>query len=261
MEKKISVLMTVFNAEKFIKESISSILNQSYRNFELIIVDDFSKDNSSRIISSFSDDRIKFFNSQNKLGRTKALNFGLKKCSSDFIAIQDADDISNENRLMKAAEIFENNIDIGLVCSDYEIFGEDHKKLVKTYTNYNITKFFSRLKYKNLIPHSSIMFKRDYFEKDFLYDESYIYAQDYNLILKFLKRSKIFLIREKLVKIRNHKDNMSNAELYKTTRIKEDLRLLRLSENYFNSNFKEALIINFFKIKNYLKLILNKLGV
>ena len=64
--------MTVFNAEKFIKESILSILNQTYRNFELIIVDDFSKDDSSKIISEFSDERIKFFKSKNKLGRTKA---------------------------------------------------------------------------------------------------------------------------------------------------------------------------------------------
>ena len=106
-----------------------------------------------------------------------------------------------------------------------------------------------------------LTFKRDYFEKDFLCDESYIYAQDCNLILKFLKNSKIFLIHEKLVKIRNHKDNMSNIKLYKNTRIKEDLRLLRLSENYFKSSFEETLIINFFKVKNYLKLILVKLGV
>lgn len=260
MEKKISVLMTVFNAEKFIKESILSILNQTYRNFELIIVDDLSKDDSSRIISDFSDDRIKFFKSKNKLGRTKALNFGLKKCSSNFIAIQDADDISNIERLMKTAKIFENNLDIGLVCSDYEKFS-DHKKSEETLSNYDMKKFFSILKYKNLIPHSSITFKRDYFEKDFLYDESYIYAQDYDLILKFLKNSKIFLINEKLVKIRNHKDNMSNIKLYKDIRIKEDLRLLRLSENYFKSNFEETLIINFFKVKNYLKLILVKLGV
>ena len=103
--------------------------------------------------------------------------------------------------------------------------------------------------------------KIDYFEKDFLYDESYIYAQDYDLILKFLKNSKIFLINEKLVKIRNHKDNMSNIKLYKNIRIKEDLRLLRISENYFRFNFEETLIINFFKVKNYLKLILVKLGV
>ena len=84
MEKRISTLMTVFNAEKFISQSIKSILRQTHKNFELIIIDDFSDDSSAKIISEFKDDRIRFFKLKKKFGRTKALNYGLKKCTSDF---------------------------------------------------------------------------------------------------------------------------------------------------------------------------------
>ena len=93
--------MTVFNCEDFLKYSIKSILGQTYKNFELIIVNDCSTDGTSNIIKSFKDERIKSFNLQKRLGRTKALNFGLDKCISNFIAIQDADDISHKNRLNK----------------------------------------------------------------------------------------------------------------------------------------------------------------
>ena len=101
MKKHISVLMTVYNAERYLKDSIESILLQTYKEFELIIIDDFSSDKSKRIIEKFEDKRLKFFPLERKLGRTKSLNFGLDKCRFDLIAIQDADDISHVDRLIK----------------------------------------------------------------------------------------------------------------------------------------------------------------
>ena len=95
MLNKISVLMTVYNGERYLKKSIKSILDQTHINFEFIIVDDYSDDASVAVVENFNDKRINF-KLENKFGRTKALNFGLKKCNSDFIAIQDADDISNK---------------------------------------------------------------------------------------------------------------------------------------------------------------------
>ena len=73
MDKRISTLMTVFNAENFISQSIKSILSQTHKNFEFIIIDDFSDDSSAKIINEFKDDRIKFFKLEKKLGRTKSL--------------------------------------------------------------------------------------------------------------------------------------------------------------------------------------------
>ena len=133
MEKRISTLMTVFNAEKFISQSIKSILRQTHKNFELIIIDDFSDDSSAKIISEFKDDRIRFFKLKKKFGRTKALNYGLKKCTSDFIAVQDADDVSEFNRFSESLKVLNNNHDIGLVFSDYKLINENNSPLSKKF--------------------------------------------------------------------------------------------------------------------------------
>ena len=115
---KISVLMTVCNCEVYIKDSIRSILSQTYSNLELIIIDDKSNDNTVQNVKDIIDSRIKLFTLEKKLGRTKALNFGLKKCSSNFIAIQDADDISENLRLEKQINELQKNDDLGLVGAD-----------------------------------------------------------------------------------------------------------------------------------------------
>ena len=95
--------MTVYNTERYLAKSINSILNQKFKNFELIIVDDFSTDESGKILKKFKNKRIKKFFLKKHIGRTPALNFGLKKCKGEFIAILDSDDISLRNRLFSQA--------------------------------------------------------------------------------------------------------------------------------------------------------------
>ena len=98
-------------------------------------------------------------------------------------------------------------------------------------------------------------------QKEFFYDENFIYAQDYDLILKFLKGSNICFIPEILVKIRLHKENMSYNEIYKKNRIVEYIKLLNFTEKNIKNSFKEYILIKYFKFKNFLKLLLNLLGV
>lgn len=216
MENKISVVMTVYNAEKYIAESIQSILDQTYRDFELLIVDDFSNDKSINIAKQFKDNRIKIFRLKKRHGRTKALNYALNNCLNNFIAIQDADDVSNKNRLLESLNQFKENKELGLVCSEFEIIDKNNILMEKKRNPTELKKFFSKTKYLNLIPHSSITFNRFGISKQkFFYDESFLYAQDFHLILQFLKNSKISLINKKLVKIRHHKENMSNVDEYK----------------------------------------------
>ena len=102
MRNKISVLMTVYNCEIFIDHSINSILEQSYSDFEFIVINDCSEDKTLEKLKKFNDKRIKIFNLQERLGRTKALNYGLSKCENDIISIQDADDVSDRERLAKS---------------------------------------------------------------------------------------------------------------------------------------------------------------
>ena len=228
MNNKISVLMTVYNCEKYVLESIQSILSQTYNNFEFIIVDDMSDDKTKIIIDSIDDKRIRFIKSSKKLGRTKALNYGLQNCSSKFIAVQDADDVSHISRLENCMKIFDENNKIGLISTSFNFInftGEVEQidnNLIKSRSK------IGKLKFINFIPHSSIVFKRDDFEKNLFYDERFLYAQDYHLILKFLKYSEIYLLNKNLVNIRRHSENMSNDILYRKIRVKENLNLLFL---------------------------------
>ena len=127
MREKISVLMTVYNAEKYIKKSVQSIISQSYKNLELLIVDDCSTDKSLELIKRFKDKRIRLLALKKHIGRTKSLNYGLKKIKNSFIAIFDADDISYKNRLECQLKFLKKNLDIDLIGTWYELIDGQNK--------------------------------------------------------------------------------------------------------------------------------------
>lgn len=261
MTNKISVLMTVFNCEIYLKKSIQSILSQTYDNFEFIIVDDCSTDKSVEILKSINDKRLKIYKLKKKHGRTKALNFGLKKCNTNIISIQDADDISDNNRLKKTMNILDKNQNIGLVFTNFDFINSEDE-IIKDRKSFIRPKYFrSDLTYMNVIAHSSITFKRNILSNEkIFYDESYIYAQDYHLILRFLKDNKLFFINEKLLKIRDHTQNMSNLKFYAKIRLLENLKLLKFSKKNLNLNFSNKFNIKLNEFKNYFKLLKNYLG-
>lgn len=110
----ISVLMPVYNSEKYLNEAIESILNQTFVDFEFIIINDASNDNSENIIESYQDSRIKYFKNEKNLGVAKTLNKGLKLAQGKYIARMDSDDISLPERLYKQFKFMEvyNDIDV-----------------------------------------------------------------------------------------------------------------------------------------------------
>lgn len=247
--------MTAYNSEKYIELSIKSILKQTYKNFELIIVNDFSSDSTLEILKKIKDKRLKIFNLKKRFGRTNALNFGLKKCKSNIIAIQDSDDISLENRLQLSIKELEKDKELGLVGTSCSFINSKGKKINILNKINSINQKIKSIKFFNSIPHSSIIFKKNKL-KSLSYNVSYIYAQDYELILRFIRYSKIKIIDKKVLKVRLHKNNMSNNFKYKKFRIKEDLRLLTYSLKYLKPNFFEMKNIFYLKFKNYIKLII-----
>ena len=232
------------NEEKFIKKSINNILNQTYLNYELVIVDDNSADNTADIIRSFNDPRIRFFELAKPLGRTKSLNFGLKKSKGQFIAIQDGDDISIDTRLKSSMKIFEKNPDIELIGTKAELIDQNDKYLGEYASKYFLKFDQKKLKIINFLFNTSFIFK-----KKFFYDEEYIYAQDYKMLLQFLLKSKIFVIKEKLVKIRIHKNSMSHDVNLSKTRLLEKINLLDYVKTNFKNTIEEMIKINFIRLK------------
>lgn len=185
-DPKISIIMSVFNAEKYLAESITSILKQSYTNFELLIIDDKSGDNTLEILTSFEkkDGRIKIIVNDTNKGLTKNLNHLLQIADGDYIARMDADDISINHRFEKQIEFFKFHPDIDILGSYSYNINEEGKVIGERkvpITNEEILKILPVL---NPMTHPTVMFRRVAIEKLHGYDEKYRTSQDYSLWFK-----------------------------------------------------------------------------
>lgn len=194
--------MPVYNAERFLNYSISSIIDQTYSNFELIIVNDNSNDNSEKIINSFCklDKRIHYFSFKKKSGITKCLNFGIRKSKGFYIARMDADDFSYPDRLKVQVEFLKKNSSIDLVGSQAKYFGNFNcfSKLVPI--NSDDCKSF--IIFKNPLIHSSILIKKKVLK--FLGNYKNYYTEDYYLWSELLFKFKAINLKKNLLKYRTH---------------------------------------------------------
>lgn len=205
---KISVLMSVYNGEKFISESINSILNQTYKDFEFIIVNDGSTDNTLSLINSFNDSRIKVINQKNK-GLTKSLNIGIKNSKAGLIARIDADDFCDKDRLKLQYEFFKKT---NLVLLGTLVYFKTNNSLIKSkyLTDEQIIESF---KTKNPFSHSSVMFKKEEFLKIGGYNEKMKLAQDYDAWIRLSKTGKLSMINKHLVTIRLSSKSISRKKI------------------------------------------------
>lgn len=256
MKKKIniSILMTVYNSQEFVLKSIKSILNQSYKNFKLIIVNDGSNDNTKNILKKFNKRKnIKIFNLKKNIGRTNALNFGLKRCKTKYIAILDADDVSLKNRLKIQFNFLEKNTNIHLVFSSIKWIDRDSKVIKEKKAS---QKDINNLVVLNSINHSSIMFRSIVLKKIKFYPKEFIYAQDYAFLLKVFKYFKISFLQNCLCHIRQHNLNMTNNLSLKKIIINEQLKLYNWSLNNIIITIDQKILIKFNIIKLKIKQLL-----
>jgi glycosyltransferase involved in cell wall biosynthesis/radical SAM superfamily enzyme YgiQ (UPF0313 family) len=199
---KISVLMAVYNGEKFIEQALKSIHSQTCQDFELIIVDDASTDKTSDILVKMKDSRTFIYrNSENK-GLTKSLNIGLKLCRGEYVARMDADDISLPRRFEKQVKFLDENpncIAVGCWCgridSNGKVWGD-----WKPPTKYEDIK--KQFLVGNSIPHGTAMVRRSALIKIGGYDERYKYSQDYDLWLRLSELGELRNLGEYLYTLR-----------------------------------------------------------
>lgn len=207
----ISVILPVYNAEKYIAKSIECILNQSYVNFELIIINDGSKDNSEQVILSFSDNRIKYYKQTNQ-GLPKTLNVGLSYAKGDIIARQDQDDISLPTRFEKQLQFLKENPDVKLVGTWAKIIddnGNSTKRFHHHATSSNELAF--DIIFNNPFVHASVMF----YKKEILelggYSEDNSVFEDFNLWSRVSRKYKIANLSEELVLYRELLSSISRT--------------------------------------------------
>lgn len=214
---KVSVLMPVYNGEKYLKGAIDSVFSQTFNDFELIIINDGSSDNSLEIIKSYSDKRLKLINNEKNQGLIKSLNIGLKECTGKYTARIDQDDIALPHRLIKQYEFMENNPDIDLVGSWTECIDPIGKKIK---ISRNQTKPIS-IKYEfifnNVMFHSSIFFKTDLIRKNGGYSEEFIHSEDYEMYSRPGKELTCANIPEILFKLRIHNESITGSDTTQPT--------------------------------------------
>ena len=209
---KISVVMSVYNGEKYLREAMESILNQTFTDFEFIIVNDGSTDNSLKIIKSYNDERIRIINNEKNIGLTQSLNKALKQAKGEYIARQDADDISLPNRFEEQIKYFEKYPEVALVGTSAYIIDEDRKLLWKKITLPNPNK---GLFADNQFIHGSVMFRKVVIEEVGAYNELLKYSQDYELWLRIARDYRVRNLTDVLYMLRYHKESIRAIEVEK----------------------------------------------
>lgn len=206
----VTVLMPVYNAEKYIVEAINSILNQTFTEFEYLIIDDGSTDKSLEIIKSYNDKRIRLVENGVNIKLIATLNKGLDLIESKYICRMDADDISVPTRIGKQLKFMEENPEYKACSSWVHIFFEktNRKFDYKLVENHNDIRF--KTLYQNHFCHPASFIRTDFINKNNLhFDKKYIHSEDYSFFVRLSEIGKIYNIQEVLLRIRKHDSNVS----------------------------------------------------
>lgn len=211
----VTVLMAVYNGLPYLPEAIESVLGQSLRDFEFVIVDDGSTDGSVECIRSYGDPRIRLQCNERNLGQTRSLNRGLAAARGRFVARLDADDVCLGARLEKQTRFLQERPDVSLVGTwRYDLDGQGRKPVLVrkswsdcgTYTGWLLTAVCP-------IWHPTVMFRREVVAEVGGYDESFRIAQDYDLWLRLLwRRRYASVLEEPLVRCRIHERQLTVAQ-------------------------------------------------
>jgi glycosyltransferase involved in cell wall biosynthesis len=257
--------MSVFNHEKYLQKSIDSILSQSYKNFEFIIINDGSNKNAKKILelNKLQDKRIKVIINKKRIGLTKSLNIAIKISKGEYIARQDSDDISYFKRFEEQLNFFKKNKKV-IMCGTNGILIDNNDFFLKNIKNLenNYEKIKKKLIYENQFIHSSVMVKRNYLLEVKGYDEKFKYAQDYDLWCRLSIKGFLTNINKILVKIRQHNESITKKNkkeqnyysiLASIRHYAEINNLKYLNKSYDIYNFlKEKKIAKFAKILIFL---------
>lgn len=201
----ISVLLSVYNDDKNIKTSIDSILSQSYKNIELLVMDDCSTDKTYDILKDIKDRRLRIFRNKDNKGLTKSLNILINKSKGQILARQDSDDISLPTRLEVQ---FENLHNLQLDGCTTRAYIKNSKRSIPRLSHLLPLSFV--IKYKNPFIHGTLMVKKSVVIDVGMYDENIVYAQDYKLFIELLKKNyKIKILKKKLY-VLNMENNISS---------------------------------------------------
>ncbi len=237
---KITVLMPIYNGEKYLQEAIESILIQTFNRFEFLIIDDGSKDNSSEIIQSYADERIRYIINRKKLGIPESLNKGLQLAQGEYIAHMDCDDISHPKRLEKQVRFMDAHPNVGVCGTWVKVFGklEATWKFPKTPNEIMASLFF----FDPLAHSSTISRLKMLREYNLFYDKAFNYAEDYDLWVRCARHFELANLDQVLLYYRVHEDQIGNQRREEQHNYADQIRMRQLYELGLSPNSKEVKI-------------------
>ncbi len=253
---KISVILPVYNCELYIKDAMDSILNQTYTDFELLVIDDASTDKTVEIIKSYTDSRIILIQKPKNLGYTDSLNYGLKNAKGEYIARMDGDDFSLPTRFEKQVAFLDTHPDAVLCGANYSIIGTEVTNQLPE-NNDEIQIQFIR---NNCIAHPVVMLRNSILKENaIVYDVTKEPAEDFDLWVRLLNYGKLHNLQEVLLNYRVHQKQVSNLQSEKQRNVSIDTKLNVFKDLNLNWNVEEEKVLRK-HLSNIFFIDLNELG-
>ena len=258
MSSLISVILPVYNREAFVAEAVQSILRQTYRNFELIIIDDGSSDSSLEVVRNINDSRIKILKNDKNLGVSASRNRGIQEAKGEFIAFMDSDDISAPERFWKQLKLLKNKPEIDICGSWVQFLNSD--KIIRHQEKHE--EIFTQLLLNCSLSLGAVMYKKKN-SQDLRLNEQLQYGEDYELWSREGWERKMYNIQEPLLFYRVHQDQISSVNKKKQLSLDAEIRLsifkrIGYCQNTFPDEVIERIILfqEFFGLKEF-KIFLN----
>jgi len=239
----VSIVMPVYNGQTYLREAINSILNQTFKNFEFIIVNDGSNDKSLEIIKSYIDKRIIIIDNEINKGLIYSLNKGIEIAKGAYIARMDSDDISMPNRFTEQVKAFQSKENLIVVSSDYYLLKKNKHSLIKT--KYTTDALKAILLFTPCFCHPTVMMKNVFKEKNIFYNKDFIHVEDYKLWTELSFCGNFFNVPIPLLKYRSHLTQISNLNNNKQLQISSTVRKNYLQKLEFNLLDHQFSILNF----------------
>lgn len=259
MNKLVSIILPTYNGSKWIEKAIRSVLFQSYIEWELIVIDDGSQDNTAQIVASLTqkDIRIRYIKNKENLGIQKTLNCGLKEAKGEYIArIDDDDEWVDIDKLKKQVEFLETNKDHVLIGTGAILINEDGFELCRFLLPSNDLDIRKKILSKNCFIHSSVMFKKDSALNlnGYIEEKKFLHIEDYNLWLRLGTIGKFANLRSYSVSLMQRDDTLSNYNRIDQTKktIKQILKFSKVYPNFIFGYILSICRLIFFLIKKYL---------
>ena len=257
-EPLVSIIMNCYNGSKYLDEALQSIINQTYKNWELIFWDNLSNDNSKEIFKKYNDKRFKYFLADKHTVLYEARNLAVKKVKGEFIAFLDTDDVWLKEKLEEQIKLFSNK-KIGLVYGNYWRFNSKHlfkkKKLARNLELPN-GKITNILLQRYFIGMLTVVIRKEYINaKDKIFDAKFDMLADMDFVLRFSKNWEFDCVQKPVAVSRQHQNQLQNKNLKKqAVQMEEWYEKIKISREFGDEgkliNIKNR--CNFFKIVNFI---------